>query len=75
MKLGPRGYIDLGARGSFHWIANAGLSFPIGDTQARPSLGSGGYDAKVGFTTTYLTKDKKNELTTSFEYSFPEQNL
>ena len=73
LKAGPRGKFDFGDKGSFHWITFTGLSFPTGDENVRPSLGSGGLDIKVGSTTTYLTSDKRNELTTSFEYTIPEE--
>ncbi len=71
LKLGPRGIIDLGKQGSFHWITAAGASIPIGDATTKPVLGTGRYDFKGGFTTTWLDTVKKNEVTTSFEYAKP----
>lgn len=71
LKLGPRGTEDLGRYGSFHWIVAAGASMPLGDADARPALGTGRYDFKAGFTTTWLDKEKKNECTTAFEYTKP----
>jgi len=71
LKLGPRGTIDLHNFGSFHWIAAAGTAIPLGDTDTKPALGTGRYDFKGGFTTTYLSHDKKDEMTTAFEYNKP----
>jgi len=71
LKLGPRGTFDLGKQGSFHWITAAGASFPVGDATTRPALGTGRYDFKGGFTTTWLDTAKKNEVTTAFEYTKP----
>jgi len=71
LKLGPRGTENLGRYGSFHWITAVGASIPLGDAAAKPALGTGRYDFKGGFTTTWLDKEKKNECTTAFEYAKP----
>ena len=71
LKLGPRGTEDLGNSGSFHWITAIGASIPLGDAQAKPTLGNGRTDFKGGFTTTWLDAAKNNECTTSFEYTKP----
>lgn len=71
LKIGPRGTEDLGKYGSFHWIVAAGAGFPLGDAEAMPVLGTGRYDFKGGFTTTWLDIAKKNECTTAFEYAKP----
>ena len=71
LKLGPRGTEDLGKYGSFHWIAAVGVSISLGDADTRPALGTGRYDFKGGFTTTWLDKEKKKECTTAFEYTKP----
>jgi len=71
LKLGPRGTLDLGKQGSLHWITSAGASLPVGDAETRPALGTGRYDFKGGFTTTWLDAKKRNEITTAFEYTKP----
>ncbi len=71
LKLGPRGTEDLGKYGSFHWITAVGTSIPLGDESTKPALGTGRYDFKGGFTTTWLDKEKKKECTTAFEYTKP----
>jgi len=73
LKLGPRGYTEFRDKSSFHWILNGGISFPTGDSSSKVNLGTGEFDTKLGFTTTYLSENKKSELTTSFEYTVPEQ--
>lgn len=71
LKIGLRGSLDFGKNGSFHWIGAVGGSLPLGDADNKPALGSGSYDFKGGFTTTYLSSDKMNEITSAFEYTRP----
>ena len=71
LKLGPRGTFDLGKQGSLHWITAAGASVPLGDPTTKTALGTGRYDFKGGFTTTWLDTKKRNEVTTAFEYTKP----
>lgn len=70
--------LSLGPRASFgkrlHFMSYAGLSLPTGDDKAKPALGTGRIDLKLGLTGTYQFPDKKTELDLAIERTFTGEN-
>lgn len=66
--------LSLGPRASFgkslHFMSYAGLTLPTGDDKAKPALGTGRIDLKLGLTGTYQFPDKKSELDLAIERTF-----
>ncbi|MBI3622976.1 transporter [Candidatus Pacearchaeota archaeon] len=67
LGIGPRFTIN-----NYHIFGYAALTFPTGDHESKPQLGTGRHDIKLGGLATILSNDKSLEIDWVTEYNITE---